>query len=75
MTTAYLGPDNMGRARDVIRDDGLVLLGRIVLSHGGWRFYPHYQRSPSRRGWPTPAMALKSYDINLDHSKEGRALA
>ena len=25
----------------------------------GWRFFPHFQAQPSRRGWPTPEAALK----------------
>lgn len=31
----------------------------------GWRFYPFYQRRPSRKAWPTAQDALKSYKLQI----------
>jgi hypothetical protein len=33
-------------------------LGGVSLKRDGWYFVPAFQRSPSRRGWPTADAAL-----------------
>jgi len=33
--------------------------GIVRQNVNGWRFIPHFQASPSRKGWPTPEAALK----------------
>jgi hypothetical protein len=43
-----------------------LLLGSVRLHRDGWRFVPAFQRSPSRRGWPTPEAALQG---RIDHYK------
>ncbi len=54
------------RSRLVIRNDDGCRLGMLRnRRRDGWRFYPEYQRAPSRKGWPTVSQALKSYGIRL----------
>ncbi len=54
------------RTRLVIRNDDGAVLGTIQRRRrDGWRFYPRYQRRPSRKGWSTPSQALTSYKIKL----------
>ncbi len=54
------------RTRLVIRNDDGSRLGVLrCLRRDGWRFYPAYQRAPSRKGWSTPTQALNSYNIRL----------
>ncbi len=36
-----------------------MTLGTVRLERRGWRFFPHYQAQPSRKGWTTPEEALK----------------
>lgn len=49
------------RAEDRLQMGDLNCAGHL----GGWRFYPRYQRSPSRRGWDSEAEALKSYKLTI----------
>lgn len=35
-----------------------LILGYVRLHADGWRFVPHFQSSPSRKGWPTADAAL-----------------
>ena len=57
---AYHKPDG----RVIRARDGLTL-GKLIERQDGWYFLPHFQRKPSRRGWPTPQKALNSYSITL----------
>jgi hypothetical protein len=55
-----------GRNLLVIRNDDGICLGVLVYRRrDGWRFYPAVPAKPSRKGWPTPSQALKSYGIKL----------
>ncbi len=64
--TAKPSGDHDRHSRLVIRNDDGAVLGTVQSRRrDGWRFYPRYQRKPSRKGWPTPAQALKSYKIKL----------
>jgi len=36
-----------------------LMLGSLRKHADGWRFIPSFQRSPSRKGWPTAQAALK----------------
>ncbi len=54
------------RTRLVIQNNDGTRLGSLVCRRrDGWRFYPAYQRAPSRKGWPTPTQALNNYGIRL----------
>ncbi len=59
-TAAYL------KGRTVLRLADNAILGRLTYHRDGWRFLPAFQRAPSRRGWPTPDAALKTYRIRLN---------
>ncbi len=64
--TAKPSGDHDRHSRLVIRNADGMRLGTVQSRRrDGWRFYPHYQRSPSRKGWTTPNQALKSYGIKL----------
>jgi len=72
MTIAYLEDDPTSklihdfRSRFVIHSNSGIILGKLInRRHEGWRFYPWYQASPSRKGWPTPNQAVKGYGIKL----------
>lgn len=41
-----------------------IVVGSLYAVEAGWRFIPHFmQRKPSRKFWPTPEAALKSYGL------------
>ena len=59
-------PDVDARTRLVIRNSDGSRMGVLRRRRrDGWRFYPVYQRKPSRKGWPTPSQAVTGYGITL----------
>lgn len=68
MTDAYLSPRkdlDPEKVREVLRSKDGLSLGFVRRRNDGWRFFPGYQRRPSRKGWGSPEAALKSYRIRL----------
>ena len=50
-----------------------IVVGTLYAVDAGWKFIPHFmQRKPSRKFWPTPEAALKSYKIK-DYKITGAA--